>query len=263
MVRSLPGRPNRPGWLWEEWSLAGLAARPPFSGGRTRLLGAPVSYTHPQSYVAQYREIFQNEGYGFGCDRADPLIVDCGANIGLATIYWKHRYPAAHVICFEPDPDICAVLRSNLAARGLDDVEVRQAAVWSASGSRGFTVLGAGGGRLDGGDLSVRTVRLADEIVARTAGREIDLLKLDIEGAESEVLPDCSDHLAGVRRVFVEYHETGCGPDGPGPILALLSGAGYQLSIRHEIAPLAPFLGSDRSRPSMQLNIWAWRSPRR
>ena len=91
-----------PNWRCE-LELARLQGLPAFEPGVTRLLGTEVAYTHPQSIVVQYRTIFQQECYRFRCERVDPVIFDCGANIGLATLFWLRQYPMATVVAFEPD----------------------------------------------------------------------------------------------------------------------------------------------------------------
>ena len=50
----------------------------------------------------------------FSVDGADPLIIDCGANIGISVLEWKSRWPMARVICFEPDPDAFRLLEMNI-----------------------------------------------------------------------------------------------------------------------------------------------------
>ena len=57
-----------------------------------------------------------------------PRILDCGANVGLASLYFKRLYPQARITAYEADPDIYQCLRNNLRRNGASDVETIQAA---------------------------------------------------------------------------------------------------------------------------------------
>ena len=92
----------------------------------------------------------------------------------------------------------------------------------------------------------------------------VDLLKLDIEGAETDVLFDCADVLRLVKRIVIEYHSFAGEPQKLNRMLALLATAGYRVYIRSVGSgwPLQPF----RQRPvdfgmDMQLYVYAFRTP--
>src|ERR1700693_4874079 len=55
-------------------------------------------------FVCLFEEIFIRQDYIFVSRRPDPLIIDCGSNIGMSILYFKRRYPKARIIGFEPDP---------------------------------------------------------------------------------------------------------------------------------------------------------------
>ena len=99
------------------------------------------------------------------------------------------------------------------------------------------------------------TSRLRDYL-----GEPIDLLKLDIEGAEVDVLLDCRDRLTNVARVFVEYHSFAESEQRLDILLALLKTSGFRVYIQTEVCPPRPFvkrtpyMGMD-----LQLNIFAVR----
>jgi FkbM family methyltransferase len=239
-----------------------LEEAPAFQPGETPLLGAPLRYTHPASVVVQYRSIFGHGEYRFASARPDPRILDCGANIGMASLYWKSQYPSARITAFEPDPAIASVLRANLKAHRAADVEVIEAAVWTKDGTLGFRQQGAGGGHIGGGDLGggdveVAAVRLRDHLDV-----PVDFLKLDIEGAETDVILDCADRLGVVANLFVEYHSLTGRPQRLGELVSALSGAGFRLAINTEYALPAPFVAASPDREmDLQLNISAFREP--
>lgn len=149
--------------------------------------------------------------------KAPVTILDCGANIGLASRYLKHSFPGAKVIAIEPDGENIAILKKNL--EGLPDCHVVQAAIWPEDGwvdlerdglrHSAFRTKATTGGKGSIEALSIPT------IMKRFGLERIGLLKVDIEGAEKELFgaPDLSwlDH---VDRVSVELHDLfkpGCG----------------------------------------------------
>ena len=75
-----------------------------------------------------FEEIFVDQRYRIALGRPDPVILDCGANVGLATLFFKLHYPAARLTSFEPAPACFELLRRNVADNGLSDVTLVQAA---------------------------------------------------------------------------------------------------------------------------------------
>jgi len=206
--------------------------------------------------VNQHHAIFVEGQYSFPTTSFSPRIIDGGANIGLACIYWKQRWPQAQVTAFEADPSIASVLRANLSAAGIVDVEVVESALSDKEGTLRFQRDGGDAGRLsEGGDLEVSAVRLRPYL-----RQPVDLLKLDIEGAETDVLLDCADMLDNVARIFVEYHSLVGTPQQLGELHDLLASSGFRLHVKTEYCSPQPFwkvidlLGMDS-----QLNVWAVR----
>ena len=89
--------------------------------------------------------------------------------------------------------------------------------------------------------------------------RKIDFLKIDIEGAETEVVEDCAKNLTMVKNVFVEYHSS-VGKEQTLPkILSILSGSGMRYSIKEASSSKSPFIDRVTSGFDLQLNISAYR----
>ena len=146
-----------------------------------------------RSFISMYRDIFIKETYLFKCNKKKPLILDCGANIGLSICFFKKKYPHAKIIAFEPDPSIFKILKRNIVQNHLSDVVLVNKALWNKEGEIFFACDGADGGRITKGRcgskaISVRAVRLGGYLQKR-----IDFLKMDIEGAESVVIKDIID----------------------------------------------------------------------
>jgi len=227
-ARDLWSKLSNPTYRREESELARLRALPPCVSTVTDLLGFPIELVDAPSFLAMYTDIFRLEHYRFQSQSPCPYIIDGGANIGLITLYFRKLYPGAKIIAFEPDPQIFGVLERNVQGNGFADVTLVRSALWISKQKLRFTSDGSWWGRMSrGGDASdqeVETVRLRDYL-----DRPVDLLKLDIEGAEAEVLHDCGGALARVRNLFVEYHSFAGERQKISGLLQLLSSAGFRL----------------------------------
>lgn len=187
-------------------------------------------YVDAMSTWPQWDDIFVHQSLAFSTDVRAPRILDCGANIGLASLYFKHRYPHARLTAFEPDPWLAAICRRNVARNdAMDDVEIKDAAVWTADGTLEFVCEGTDSGAIaalhhpiEGPVSRVPSLRLRDWL-----HEPVDLLKLDIEGAELPVLDDCRDRLTNVRAMIVEVHEFDANKRQTGAVFDLLASAGF------------------------------------
>lgn len=158
--------------------------------------------------------------YDFSHDAKFPYIVDGGANIGMFSIQAAKVNPDSKIIAYEPNPDNIAQLQLNLNENGLE-VEIRERALWSSDTELFFEADTSMSGTVG---ENVTGVRVAAEAPVL---KENMWLKIDIEGAEYEVIPVVleSDHLP--LRIDMEIHEH----DQRGKELCdLLSSAGYSVS---------------------------------
>jgi FkbM family methyltransferase len=235
----------------------------PFQNGTTDLLPGPcLHFVDGPSTVSQFHDVWTNEVYRFNTQREYPLILDCGSNVGMSTIYWKHLYPHARIVAFEPDQTVFTIFITNLSAWHITDVQAVNAAVWTHDGDVPFWTEGSDAGRLlwraEDGSTSgqlVHTVRLRDYLT-----EPIELLKLDIEGAELPVLTDCRDRLHQVERLFVEYHSMIGRPQLLDDLISVIRAAGYRLYAQTQILIRSPFITRLRHKGMDQtINIFAWR----
>jgi len=186
----------------------------------------------PNFYVL-YKDVFVNRIYHFETKRPDPMILDCGSNIGMTILYFKHVYPQARIIGFEPDPKIFPYLEENVQRNGLKDVKLVQSAVANKGGPLKFYSDGkygsclseqVGGGIPEGwSECEVPSVRLRDYL-----SEPVDFLKMNIEGAEWEVLADSEEQLSQVREMVIEYHHLPGLPRTLHKILELLNRQGFE-----------------------------------
>ncbi|VVM06511.1 FkbM family methyltransferase [Methylacidimicrobium tartarophylax] len=191
--------------------------------------------------LALLQEIFVARGYEFVSANPAPRILDCGANVGLATLFFKVSYPRSRIDAFEADPNLVTLLERNIRGNELSDVNVHCCALARGEGEIDFyrnetyTTCGSVQADLWGGGKSVRVKarRLSEWI-----GDEVDFLKMDIAGGETEVIAELfkSGALARVREAVVEYHHNHQNLEGSQPGLARFldfwerAGFSYQLS---------------------------------
>ena len=226
-----------------------------------RFLGYQAEVPDALSFLWQFKEIFADESYRFQTDTDAPLIYNCGANVGVDVLYFKRLYSKARIKAFEADPKVADYLRRNVATNALADVEVIAEAVWTENTTVSFASEGADGGSLVVGsqDIQVPATRLRDHL-AREAS--VDLLKIDIEGAETAVIEDCADVLRHVRHVFIEYHAYVRQPQTLQRILEILAQNGFRYFLRPEADRRQPFVNrTHRQTPQMdlQVNVFAYR----
>ncbi|GAB6182728.1 FkbM family methyltransferase [Thermodesulfovibrio hydrogeniphilus] len=211
------------------------------------------------SFIWQFKEIFVDEIYKFNSNSEQPVIFDCGANVGLSCVYFKRIFPNAKIIAFEADPIIADILKSNLLKNGINDVEIINKAVWVDYNGVEFSMEGADGGSImdDVNKVKVESIRLKDFLEKE---ERIDLLKIDIEGAEYDVLLDCKDSLGNVKNIFVEYHSWNSCPQKLSEILHILETNGFRYYIENIGKRRHPFLNHFRdAKMDLQLNIFGYR----
>jgi len=205
-------------------------------GSEQRLMHYRVRIDDGESYYSLVDDVFFHRIYHFDARRPDPLILDCGSHIGGAILYFKHVYPKARIVGFEPDPAIFPVLEGNIRRNNLSDVHLVHAALAARAETVPFYSDGKSGSCLathapdeprEGRQrFEVSCVRLADYLTG-----PVDFLKMNIESAEWEVLSDAGDRLQLVREMVIECHHLPGLPRTLHKILALLDSLGFEYII--------------------------------
>jgi FkbM family methyltransferase len=213
------------------------------------------------SFLWQFKEIFTDEAYQFNSSSPNPVIYDCGANVGTSVLYFKGLFPAARITAFEADPQIARILTDNLQANHVTQVEVISKAVWVDSNGIEISPEGADGASVYGKGQKIRipSVRLKEYLQRETY---IDMLKIDIEGAETAVLQDCQDVLGHVQHLFIEYHAYLDQPQELDTLLSILRTTGFRYFIRDDQDRKSPFVQRKYKNDTgmdLQLNIFAYR----
>ena len=175
--------------------------------GIMKILDWEVEYVCPQSVFSQLDSQMIRRLNDFVPDHDAPVILDCGANIGISVLNYKAHFPGSRIIAFEPDPLIVPILKRNLKRNRLDDVEVVEAAAWICQGQVPWQSDGIDGSRIvDAATdrqfrVSVPSVDLADYL-----DTDVDLLKLDVEGSEYEIIFHVANRLDRIKNIVVECH---------------------------------------------------------
>jgi FkbM family methyltransferase len=232
----------------------------------SKLFGKEIKVPNAFWHLHSLNEIFIEETYKFKTSNPSPLIIDCGSNIGLSIIYFKINHPHARVIGFEPDPNIFELLENNLKQFDFSNVEINNQAVWIKDDEIIFNAIGDLGGTLSftekinqeySNEIVVKAIRLKNLL----RENKVDFLKIDVEGAEFELLDDCFDELINVENIFIEYHRLKGKNIQVGSFISKLEEKGFRIYIKEAWNNLPnPYCHKDFAPMyDLQLNIFGYR----
>ena len=230
-----------------------------YKPSKLKVLNYSLNIPDGPSFLWQFYEIFFKDIYKFESKRSKPVIFDCGANIGTACLYFKKQHPQALVHAFEPDPKIYQILKTNLAQNDLEDIQLYEAAVWKEDGTLSFGSEGSDSGSIFQEDNQVKVKALdLKKLIEKEA--YIDLLKIDIEGAEVEVIKHCAGSLDKVENLFIEYHSFNGRRQDFEELLSVVTNAGYRYYIENVMFRKLPFLNkTGKYSMDNQINVFAYR----
>jgi FkbM family methyltransferase len=215
---------------------------PRYQPATVKLLDQDFKIADGFSFYWMYQEIFEDGVYDIRPDTLEPTIIDCGASYGVSALYFKARFPRCRIKAVEADPATFSLLSFNMRNHEHFGMELIHRAVAAESGlCIPFHCLGADAGRIHSGTQSapsvlVKTICLDDLIDGPT-----DFLKIDIEGAETDVLRS-SKKLDKVNQLFVEYHSFEDTNQSLGELLEILSDHGFRYYISTIFTPHRPFV---------------------
>ncbi|MEO8152712.1 MAG: FkbM family methyltransferase [Rhizobacter sp.] len=202
-------------------------------------LSSPVELRGHSSDAATFIQIFLRGDLDFPVPGPAPrVIVDVGANIGLASLYLARRYPDARIIAIEFETENFRQLQANTAAypriecvhAGLWPVDTLVAVANPDAAKWAHVPVQAAGGSEPGS--AIRAVSMPT-LMAELNIASIDLLKIDIEGSEYELFESPPEWMSAVKTVAIELHDhlrAGAGAR----FLAALRGRPVQVACRGE-----------------------------
>lgn len=226
---------------------------------QVKFLNYKFHVTDCLSFIWQFKEIFVDEAYKFETKSEQPVIYDCGANIGLSSLYFKNIFPSSRIKAFEADPNIAKILSSNL--ENLKNVEVINKAVWINNDGVEISLEGADAASIYGSKNRVKVDSVSlNELIENE--ERIDMLKIDIEGAETDVIKNCGESLHKVDNIFIEYHSFLKQPQDPDEILNILKENNFRYFIQQPAdrnSPLINRINKNYPEMDLQLNIFAYK----
>jgi FkbM family methyltransferase len=221
-------------------------------------IGLTIYSNSKNALRGTFLQIFEEKIYDFECEAENPVIIDAGANIGLAALFWKTKFKNPQITCFEPSRVVYDVLLKNLAANNFADVRCINKALSNQIGKVTFTSNEDQSGSLVMEKNLEFNYEVETDLLSKYIVGEVDLLKLDIEGAELDVLLEAKERLTKVKRLFVEYHSFVHRPQQLSLILGLLEELNFRYYMEGEYKQVAPLTGGKvELGQDMKINIWA------
>ncbi len=232
-----------------------------YSSGSSSLFSKPFLFSRNTSFLHSLDEVFGEEVYRFETNKEHPLIIDCGANIGLSVLYFRRLFPQAKIIAFEPDTEIFEMLSKNLSTMDNNElIELHNEAVWTEDTILKFERDGGLAGKLVH-ENNINSVSVKAIDFKKYLNQKIDFLKIDIEGAENTLIFDIQEHLSNVKLLFLEYHGFTEHEQNLGDILNLLKNKGFYYYIRvageNKVYPFLKY--EEENIFDIQLNIFCTR----
>ena len=169
----------------------------------------PVYLRSHTSDIPTFSQIFASNEYDLSFNIRANLIIDGGANVGYTTVYFANRFPEARIIAVEPEASNVEMLRQNTLS--YPNVTIFEAAIWNKHSKLSIENPkdDKWAFRVVEGDIEERSVSALtiDDIMQLSGHSTIDILKLDIEGAEKEVFSEWGKWLDNVRVLMIELHD--------------------------------------------------------
>jgi FkbM family methyltransferase len=230
--------------------------------GFSELFGKNFYYHNKKAFEVTFREIFKKGIYTFNSDNELPVIIDCGANMGLSLLFFSKNYPNTKIYAFEPDKNVLPYLERNIATFKMDKVELIKKAVWNSVTTLDFYTDNGMGGRAEKkyenqAPYKVETIRLKDFI----SDKHVGLLKMDIEGAEFMVVQDCEPVLKQIDNIFIEYHSMIDEEQKLDDLLLILKRNGFRYHLSQSFSRNKPFVDINLSceKTDMAINVYGYK----
>lgn len=175
-------------------------------------LSFPFYLRKKTSDLQTFNQVFLNMEYGYKLSFTPKFIIDCGANIGLATLFFKSKYPSSTIVSIEPETSNYKSLLKN--TKKYNNIYTIQAGIWNKNtflnvedvwnfGNWGFVCT-----EVNKNEKNCIQALTINDIMLRFKKTEIDLLKIDIEGAELEVFSsNYEEWLPKTKVLMIELHD--------------------------------------------------------
>jgi FkbM family methyltransferase len=220
-----------------------------------KLFGFEMHFSSPDSLSHLIKEAFIDFHYFVALEKEKPIIFDIGSNIGITVLFFKKLYPKSIIYSFEPDPDTFALLKNNIEKNNLRTVFPYNAGMSNVSGKavlyipswsngssslfrekieieKGYAQACSATAEPQVSEKEVDIIRCSD-FLQENRITHIDLLKIDVEGAEENIIDDISAHLDLIDFIVLEFHyaKDHIMRNSLGTIIAKLEEAGFIVSV--------------------------------
>jgi len=179
---------------------------------KLQFLDFTIYFSNFSSVTFLLEEIFLEEHYKISLPEKNLIIFDCGSNIGLSCLFFKTHFPNAQITCFEPNPHSFYYLQRNVSANRLDKVTCVEKALGASREKVSFFIDEKHPTSLANSTLATRMtgskIEIQQQQLSSFLKHRVNLVKIDIEGAEYDVLLDLEKtktiHL--VDHFIIEFH---------------------------------------------------------
>lgn len=211
----------------------------------SEIQGYEIGYTNKEEFNILKDEIFNKEIYDVDLDldtkNSSPIIFDLGAHIGLSILYFKIKYPNSKIVAFEPNSNIFPILQENIECNNLKYIELHNIALGNAEETRSFYIDNSGNDSFSTGSFnkdawngtqSTIKINVKCEKISKYVTQDVDIFKMDIEGAETEVLKELleANKLKYIKNILIEYHPVNNG--NVKNVVKLLENNGFEVTTK-------------------------------
>ena len=178
--------------------------------------------------IGTYIRIFIDKEYNFNVKYPPKVIIDAGANIGLASIYFTNKFPNTKIISLEPEKANFEMLQRNV--KSYKNIIPLNAALWCKNeevelidaglGTDGYLTLNqneinniynSNSANESNKDYLHKNYKVpgktVDKIIEDFNLENLDILKLDIEGSEKELFENSSSWIDKINSIAIELHD--------------------------------------------------------
>ncbi len=175
----------------------------------------PVYFRGIHSDEKMFEQIFVNKEYHIKIPFDPSFIIDLGANVGYASIYFSNRFPNARIFAIEPEENNYRIAKKNTAP--YKNVQLEKGAIWHKSEQINLIDKGYGEASymVEKGD-GVNPIRAytIKEVMQMMNVQHIDILKVDIEGTEKELFESGYEEWLPLTKVLItethDRYKAGC-----------------------------------------------------
>lgn len=159
--------------------------------------------------IKLFKQILVHKEYEFKTTLKPQFIIDAGSNIGLASLFFAGKYPEALIVAIEPEARNFQSLCRN--TQNYPNIKPINAGLWHESTTLEVTQSGGTSGFMvretNASNPNSFKAISTDDILKKFEKRVIDIFKIDIEGAEKEVLSENTSWLSNTKIMIIELHD--------------------------------------------------------